>query len=129
MKQAEPIRVVLFGESAISTIPATRVSGAVPRCSQPRSFGLMSAARSATASCRWSIPARIVLFTDWSMRRTYPQVGHGNAPRGERHVNVSVAWTDAVPSTGGLEAGSSQGALSRLRGPDAAADARRRAQA
>ena len=69
---ADPIRVVSSGESAMSTMPAASVNGAVARCSQPRSLGLISAVTSATASCRWSSPARIVWFTDWFMQENLP---------------------------------------------------------
>ena len=50
MKTTEPTRVIVVGDSAISTIPAARVSGAVPRCSQPRSLGLTSRSVSAIES-------------------------------------------------------------------------------
>src|SRR5680860_1730041 len=41
-KTAEPRRVAGVGESVISTTPATRESGAIAACNQPRSFGLTS---------------------------------------------------------------------------------------
>src|SRR4051794_9849551 len=57
-------------------MPAARVSGAVPRCSQPRSRGFTSAIASETESESWSIPWRtepvIRWFVTGSMARNLP---------------------------------------------------------
>ena len=45
-EDAAAIRVFVSGDSATSTIPGT-LSGNVPRCNQPRSFGF-------TASATWA---------------------------------------------------------------------------
>ena len=64
-KTADPMRVDVVGESATSTIPAARASGAVAACSQPRRWGLTSSMTSRTCSPRCSATS---VRAEWSRR-------------------------------------------------------------
>src|SRR5688572_15452951 len=102
VKTRDPIRVVVVGESAMSTMPPARARGTVPRCSQPRSLGLMSARVSLTASFTdsqaWLTASLTWLPGPLLMGRRYPQGcttgrnGDDDHPIVGRTVSTIVGW-------------------------------------
>ena len=131
MKTTEPTRVGVVGDSAISTMPAARVSGAVAEVQPAAQLGLDVAQRLGDRvgdglQCVLTALAHAPSVF-MSMNRTRRSVNAADMTRGDDdHPNGYASWSVRVRSTGGgLEAGTAPGPLPGVRGPDAPPDARR----